>query len=265
MQKLLPDAEVHSFTPMAANAALWEPHLQDSDIVLTQEFSGAVYGNGQTDAVRAMAAQVSLLPKVYFNGYHPDITHVHGLTVRNSDALTDYHSSIAIAGFLAGRSPKQTKAMFNKYIYSRAGYLEAFEIAKILLLRHFSDLGFDMEDALQRWCADGPFMYTVNHPKIHVLTDIMQAVVEKLGLSKGVALDALPVDALAKSTGWPLYPEIAKDLDVDAGAMRVVRTKENNPLDMDWLDFIETCHKLYATVDPQVLKRPKVLQVLAAL
>jgi hypothetical protein len=80
-------------------------------------------------------------------------------------AIGSYHSRIAIAGFLAGFLVEETMALFNKLVFSRLGYLDAFHQSRLFLINQFKTIGVDLTPYIDAWAARGCFMNSLNHPK----------------------------------------------------------------------------------------------------
>lgn len=258
-QAMLPGAAVQSFNPATAAMPDLALAVREADMVFAQRFRPALEEalctqNGVT------RDSFHTLPSVVFMGYHPDCIYLPNIRAAGTGLPSDYQSAIAVAGFLSGRSPRDTLLLYNSYICAAAGYHDRFLQASATLEAHFVSLGFpDLAEHISGWAAGGPFMHTINHPRIDVLGDIAFAVARKAGLSVQTA--PRTSDALAKATRWPVYPPIAARLGI-AGSLRLVRHQPPNPIDMDWLDYLRLCHSIYRGLSQANLRTPDVENIL---
>ena len=260
-KKMLPNDTISAFTISNKNLPPILASAVESDIIFSQGILNRTKTSDQIEEALAKAGNVHRIPRILFNGYFPDITFIPGLTSRNSASPADYHSAIAIAGYLDGRSPKDTARLYNPFVFASLGYFDAFDIAREVLLKHCMDLGLDMSAKFDSWGANGPFMYAINHPSIRVISDIAFAAAEKAGLAPDrVDPDGI-LDNLKLALNWPIYPGIAKKLGVP-GSMRITRAREGKELDIGWDDYLEGIHAVYASIDRDGLLNPQVQKVL---
>lgn len=168
------------------------------------------------EAIIAAQPKTKLWPGFGFDGFHPDIVYLHnpeGGLIRA--AMGDYNSRIIAAAFAAGRTPAETRTLFNALSYSRLGYFEAYPRACAAAKPWLAQFGIDSVPLLAAWSADGPFMHTVNHPKIQVIAAFVARLFEEAGLPVPPPMDALG-DPLAGCT-WPVYPEIGWRIGIEGG------------------------------------------------
>jgi len=153
---------------------------------------------------------LAVLPTVYFDGYHPDLCHVHSGTALVKGPLGDYHSALAFAAYKSGLDTGDTRKLFNAKMYERLGFFGRWEEAKQQLLAGFSSHGLELSAAFTGWSrSPTAFMHSVNHPAIRCLHDIARALVRSRGLQDR-AIHLLPHDNLLNGPVFPVYEEIAE-------------------------------------------------------
>ena len=157
-----------------------------------------------------------VVPAFYFRAYHPDSFHLACGDVAIQSVLKsgNLHSRIAATAFLLGMSRNDAIAAFNARTYERTGYFAEFESERTELLQRFALHGIDLAAAFDRWTQTGNFLYTYNHPKARVFSDILlQALtarfIESCQIASARETLATVPDYLEPSIRWPAYPEIA--------------------------------------------------------
>jgi hypothetical protein len=174
--------------------------------------SAHLAGSALVKSVRSRTP-VILWPNLVFQGYHPDCTYlaVDGRKARSP--MGDYHSRIVTAAYAAGLSIAETARLFNKLVYVRLGYLKRFALAKSALAEDFVKHGYDFACVEGEWVTAGPFMHTINHPKLPVCASIARQMLSRARLEiRDVNLGDRVHDELANMPQWPVYPEIAATL-----------------------------------------------------
>ena len=113
-----------------------------------------------------------------------------------------------------------------------------------------SSCDLEMAGLLERWTTKGCFAHTVNHPKLHVMSAVAGAVLDKLGL---VPLTSRPEcflnDKMKESTVWPVYPDLARHLGLkgsyDFKVSRHLCTADQPIRILGLRPFIEQCLHWY--------------------
>lgn len=155
---------------------------------------------------------VSTLPILYFDAYHPDSSDVF-VNGKRLVGPAGMHSVICLTAFQAGLDPRETEALFEESVYERLGYFDRWDLARDHLVSQFAQHGYDIRETFLRWTRTVPFMHTPAHPHIHCLRDVARLVLERFGVTPRAG-DALPPDNLADLAVWPVYPELALRLGV---------------------------------------------------
>lgn len=157
----------------------------------------------------AQGDRVLRVPTLYFSGYHPDTCYVDGGERRPlRGPIGEYHSVIAYAAFLHGRSEAQAIDLYRESTFQSLLYFTRWDLAWRRMGTAFSQHGFDIARLRPAWSRRGPFMYTVNHPRIECLHDLALMILERTG-HKARYLDSLPADNLAIGPVLPVFPAIA--------------------------------------------------------
>lgn len=154
------------------------------------------------------------IPTISFSAYHPDICYL--LESRNSlkGPLGDYHSLITYAAHRIGLDERTTAGLYRADVYEALGYFDRWDRARNTLLGAFAEHGLDIAPHFVHWSRSGPFMYSINHPRLHCVRDVARTILARAGLQASYS-DALPHDNLANGPIYPIYPEIGSRLGVE--------------------------------------------------
>jgi hypothetical protein len=226
LMQLLPEAEVESFEAVVVRhhnqVEAVAAALAGYEVIFTQDLDPG-FGPLGTAALLAALPRVHRIPLLAFGGYQPDLVYLmHGEQVFASP-LGAYHSAIIAAAFSLGVEAADVAQLFNRMVYQRLGYFDAFGKARALLLQLLAGYGLDMAAEFDRWHARGCFMHTINHPKAFALASLARAAAVQAELVPAGTPVAEPAfDQLANDTIWPVYPELAEALGV-AGSLRFKR------------------------------------------
>jgi len=214
---LLPEAQVESFEAVVirhhGRQAEVAAALRGYDLVFTQDLDPG-FGPFGTAALQAAHPRLRRFPLLAFTGYHPDLIYLkEGEDVRYSP-IGVYHSAIIAGAYSLGVPEADVAQLFNRLIYQRLGYFEAFGKARTLLLRTAQDAyGLDLTAEFDRWHARGCFMHTINHPKAVALAGMATMLAIDAGLvPEGTPAPELSFDHLSADVIWPVYPELAEPL-----------------------------------------------------
>lgn len=124
--------------------------------------------------------------------------------------------------------------------------------ARDFLLQVGAECRLDLAAALDDWHRRGPFMHTINHPRIVACAGIAHAAAARLGLVDPAGPPPEPpFDPLASDTIWPVYPEIAEELGVPGSLLFKRISRPIEPLgNRTWLplpDFLGESFAMYRT------------------
>lgn len=189
--------------------------LGDCDHVFCQPFPAGFFPEGGSEALRARLPRMRLFPAIVFTAFHPDAVYVGDLAsvarVRLVPSpLGTYHSAITLFGFLQGLPRERIVGLFREEVFSRLGYLDAWDLAAADLIASSRAIGFDLSGELLRWSRGGLFMHNINHPRLSVLGDVAARLLREAGLApRSVAVEAYAPDALLDDPIWPVYPPVA--------------------------------------------------------
>ena len=251
MRKMLPTAVVDPFflTAMTADdLAAFYSNIESYDHVFTQPIN-AVGHALHTQHLRGKAVELHLVPTITFAGFHPDVILIPGY----QSAAGNYHSAIVVISYLLGLPWTRAARLFNAYIYGSLGYFGSYEISRQFILAAGRKTGYDLTRELTHWETLGVFMHTVNHPRQEVLAS----------LARTLAVGAELVDADAPTPElandyfathgviWPVYPEIAKQLNLTAKGSLLFRTP-NRTLELE--QFVSESYSVYHSVSKDLLE-----------
>ncbi|HUB65016.1 MAG TPA: WcbI family polysaccharide biosynthesis putative acetyltransferase [Methylocella sp.] len=250
MRALRPDLivqsyELHSFHSAEGQQKLLA-QLEGFDVIIAPGL-GADWGSVSTESLRSKSFKFHTLLGIGFAGYHPDTVYVETPAGHLQAATGPYHSRIAIAAFLAGLSVEETADLFNKLVYSRLGYLDAFQQARLFLINQFKTIGIDLTRYIDAWAAEGCFMHSLNHPKMRVLCDLAVMACELAGIEvpdDRTHLEMLP-DHLSQHVQMPVYPEIASHLGIKGHRMFKTTQDCRNYQFFPLNTYIASCFKFY--------------------
>lgn len=231
LKALLPDAMVEGwhFGAQAITGEELLARLPDFDVVFKNLPDGQAGNLFDLEKLREQCTKVVVIPPVAFTGFHPDIVYITHSGGTVPGIFGEYNSAIIAAAFSLGLPPGRVPALFNRLVYARLGYFDAFPQARQELIGQHHEHGYDIERQVDRWLASGPFMYTINHPRIDVLAALatMAAVQAELVPADTPIPDNV-FDDLERSGNWPTYPELAQRIGT-VGSMVFTRGTHEVP------------------------------------
>ncbi|WP_169579895.1 GSCFA domain-containing protein [Rubritepida flocculans] len=153
-------------------------------------------------------------PGLSFAGYHPDVVVASaGGQLLSGGPIGPLHSALVLLGWRLGLGLKATLDLFREDVFERLGYFSAWDYGKTALLNEGRRTDVPLDALFPRWEASGPFMYSHTHPRLDVLADVARGLLSALGMTPEVS-GPLPPDWLATREILPIYPEIARRLNV---------------------------------------------------
>lgn len=220
--------------------------LGDCDHVFSQPFPTGFFSEGGSEALRERLPRMRLFPSIVFTAFHPDAVYVGDLASVAQvklvpSPLGTYHSAITLFGFLRGLPRERIVGLFREEVFSRLGYLDAWDLAAADLIASSRAIGFDLSDDLLRWSRSGLFMHNINHPRLNVLGDIAARLLREAGLApRPVAVETYAPDALLDDPIWPVYPPVAMLYGVPGSTVFKRRQRRGTPPETLGLDAFVT-------------------------
>jgi hypothetical protein len=159
---------------------------------------------------------VYTIPNLHFAGLHPDLTYLGGLGRRVTGPVGDYHSKLAIFGYLKGMSVAEAEALFCDSAYSRLGYYDVYAQSLAELERRDQALDVPFAAELAQLLKEDLCFLSVNHPTGFLLSRFCDKAASRLeaeGISRKIPWPRCPgvfINLLAQSAIFPIYPEIAR-------------------------------------------------------
>ncbi|MBY8823045.1 WcbI family polysaccharide biosynthesis putative acetyltransferase [Sphingomonas colocasiae] len=181
------------------------------------------------------------LPMFTCRAFHPDLVYLLHDGRPVGGPAGDYHSAIAYACFLKKMSVADTIQRFTGSFLERCGYMGMWLPERDRLIGELAGLGLDISLPIRSWGRQGAFMYSINHPRIHVLHDIAAELLRALN-KKPFANAIVPHDNLAAGAGFAVYPEIGEALGVP-GSYTFKNVGSYRPLDL--ASFLTGCFESY--------------------
>lgn len=241
--------------------------LEGFDLIVTMVPDSGPHELLRISRLRTEGLPAILLPTFSFTGFHPDIVYIPGADGTLVHGLgSDYHSSIAAAAFVVGLPVKRAVGLFNQYIFARLGFFEVFPASRAALIDLFQSEGYDIAPLFEHWLrVAGPFMYTINHPHIVVMTTLCKLVLERAGyVSETTPLPTGVEDYLREHFVWPVYPELARRFGVP-GSLTFLRYKYAlfpwQRREISLAEYVAGCYEIYEGVDRSVLASGVIGQV----
>jgi hypothetical protein len=181
------------------------------DLIFTQPHDER-FGPFSTESLKSSGQPVFVFPYIIFPGLHPDC-HYFSVNGQMVPAPNVYHSAIVAASFLENIPEYRVERLFNAFSYASLGYFDTYAQSVTALSQGFRKLGFDADRFLSKGNA---FMHSINHPKIDFIFDVAKQALSLAGISFSDDCE-MPVDNLAKTATWPIYPELAERLNLEGG------------------------------------------------
>ncbi|AHE56567.1 WcbI family polysaccharide biosynthesis putative acetyltransferase [Sphingomonas sanxanigenens] len=184
------------------------------------------------------------LPMVTCRVFHPDLVYLQHDGRPVVGPVGDYHSAIAYACFRAGMSVADTVLRFNGSFLERCGYMAMWLPERDRLVEDLATFGLDVAAPIRTWGRHEAFMFSINHPRIHVLHDIAAELLRAQGrppFPGGI----IPHDNLATGAAFAVYPEIGETLGV-AGSYVFKDVGSYRPVDLE--GFVAGCFASYERI-----------------
>ena len=259
--RLLPDATIEAHH---INASLNGTQIRDrvvgADLVVTN-IANPQNGPASMLSVAGLGDSIGRgihLPAAIFTGFHPDMFYLTDRGEPIDGAISQYHSRIALGGFLAGLDVARTVRLFNAHVFAELGYFAAYAIAERQMLRTYQRQGLHLGATLRRWRQRGTiFMHTINHPTIALLERLTVMTLAHAGLTEATQrpLGGLD-DVLANGVIAPVFPTLARRLQVAPSVDYLQPTAWVAPGEgrqVTLPDYVDRSFARYRTLDRDIL------------
>ncbi len=159
---------------------------------------------------------VIFVSNIYFAGWHPDLTYIGGMAQRVAGPLGEYHSKLALFGFLNNLGIRRTIGLFRDEVYEPAGYYETYARSFSELRHRDQQVEYRVTDIMEDAMRQDLCFFSVNHPTSALFAPFAQLIARGLaerGLCRRAAIPASPFlyeNSLVVSSIFPVYPEIAR-------------------------------------------------------
>lgn len=246
-----------------ARTHVWAVSLPDTEVTAT------------LDSVRAAhpAPRVVTFPSIFFDAFHPDISYVpiqgprDGAPRLLQSPAGDYNSAIVVWAWQSGLAPQEAIALFEHPTFEALGYTRRWAPASHLLTQTWRMHDhLDGGRFLRAMRRSGPFMHSINHPRMTALIELARQLAVHIDGNVGATVEEpaenFVVDALMDHVVWPVYPPIADSLGLPGSYtwkladQRVLRLS----------DFVHESYDAYRQHDPaDVVDTPERAAISAAL
>jgi hypothetical protein len=212
---------VHMIAPQNREATISDfvAKTQACDVIITISLSDDFGPLSRKLVAKTFPGKpIIFIPNFFFSGLHPDLTYLGDLGQRVAGPLSEYHSKLAVLGYVAGLSAPQVEELFQYDVYKKVGFLDEFDRSIAEAHRRDAELtvtfGSEMESLLKQELC----FLSVNHPTSFLLANFcskLAKVLEQKGIAQATRWPIQPyslVNFLAQNVVFPVYPEIATAL-----------------------------------------------------
>jgi hypothetical protein len=147
---------------------------------------------------------------IYFLGVFPDLSYFGGFGKRFQSPLQDYHSKLALVGFLKGLTLEDTLALYRPRIYEQMHYFEAYASSMKELRGRDAAIDIQFADEFDAMTKQQQTLLTVNHPTAPPLARLAERIAQRALGTRASMPHAFAANPLADSAVWPIYPEIVE-------------------------------------------------------
>jgi hypothetical protein len=190
-------------------------------------------------ASAAHGPRLITVPVIGFSAFHPDICYA---AKQSTGELTVHHynSAIAVWAYRHRVLPEDAQHLFTSRVFRDLGYFNEWDANVRALRQAFAEsaLRAHFDTFFLHIQRTGNFMYSINHPRIHVLVRLAQAIALELGCGHAVLNQHMEVDDFLSHESWPMYPEVARELSIPGGSHHW-KINANTQLDgvLAYIDF----------------------------
>jgi hypothetical protein len=201
--------------PSTARLQVWADALAKCDAVFTllQEDPSRTRGPLETSVLEAFCGVVVKYPYIASASFHPDCTYIRCAGTEIRGPMGPYHSSLVAACHTLGVPKSRVEKLLNAFYFASSGYLTDANLSLAGFVTANKGFGFDFGPFIER-TAGSPFMHTVNHPTADIIHEMTIQALDKAGITIPARSALPPADELADGVIWPVYPEIARRMNV---------------------------------------------------
>lgn len=214
--------------------------LLDYDLIVTQPLS-TYYGPLALENLRATHKNVLTIHNIYFKGYHPDCEYIGPIGKRLRSPIGDYHSKVTHQAFEKGLGPDIAIDQILNFSTDRVRSI--FDESADELRRR--EIGIDVPVTNLVLSELGwNYFFTFNHPTLALHSRYLQSIAKALGLK--LYLNAIS-DPLLDHTHFPIYPSVAKALDLPPNLQEGVTFTSPKAIGGHSYDLPSFCNACYAS------------------
>lgn len=195
----------------------FEAKVRKANLIFAMPLSEK-YGKISASGLKSEMDRESIVffPNIYFSGLHPDAIYLGELGSRLKGPIGDYHSKVALLGFLLGRSPIDTVLMYNEHTYHRLDFFSEVNRSLNELRRREQEVDVGVATIIENSLKDAPCFLTVNHPTAFLFVKFVDELIRFLELKNILKSAYPPLDhhlmqnPLSEAAVFPVYDEVAK-------------------------------------------------------
>lgn len=215
LRLMVPDANVEFFRYLADADTTDLVNRGARQLVLVQ--NPIMSFGPQIEALRK-ACKVIEFPAVAYGGFHPDLIRPKRNKVLIKGPLGSNHSAIVLYGYMRGFDEAATAALFREDVFRILGYFRARAECDEHLRGKLDHFGLLDEAEFTPLLAGPCFMHNTIHPKLPLIGALARVLLDKAGVSPFLRYpENLTPDDLVNNVVWPVYPEIARGLNLTGG------------------------------------------------
>lgn len=202
------------------------------------------------------------IANIYFDGTLPDICYVGGINARMPGPIGEYHSRIALLGYLMNLPVEMTVRMYCDAVYKRLGYYDAFQQSLDEMSRRDALTDIPLGELLESKVREGNCFLSHNHPT----GLLMSAYINRIGdvlFERGLASPSglrlsqeIFINFLAQSVIFPVYPEISEHHKLPYETSYVFRTStvgDEPSKAINLTDFVVAEYHAFKSANQEVL------------
>jgi Polysaccharide biosynthesis enzyme WcbI len=238
--------------------------IQGFDVVISQvDISDKPNAILQADSLRGHVGQCVYMPVFVFTGLHPDMTYVFIQDMVWNGAQSPMHSLLSLACYLLDLPARRAASLFNAYVFAEIGYFSAYEASYAVMVSDFDAAGYDLRGMPERWMeTSGPFMYTINHPSISVLSHMVVLALARAGLiAVGYNAPDGVDDYLHQHLVAPVFPELARRIGFSGSHEYLRPLQFGTDRTVSLLEYVQESYADFRGVDRSLLASGPVVRV----